>query len=62
MIIDHPEILRELIQETGAHATCKDAEKILEGKLAAGLNKSAKEWKKLCTPIWEKAEEYQKYH
>jgi len=60
MIIDHPEVLRELIQETGAHPTCKDAEKILGGKLAEGLDKSAKEWKKLCTPIWKK--EYKKYH
>ncbi len=62
MIIDHPEVLRELIQETGAHATCKDAEKILVGKLAAGLNKRAKEWKEISDPIWKNAKEYQKYH
>ena len=62
MIIDHPQVLRELIQETGAHATCKDAEKILGGKLAAGLDKSAEEWKEFCTPIWENAKEYKKYH
>jgi len=60
MIIDHPNVLRDVIRETGAHATCQDAEKILTGTLAAGLDKRAARWKKISGPIWEK--EYKKYH
>lgn len=60
MIIDHPDVLRDVIRETGAHATCKDAEKILTGVLARGLNKRAVRWKEISGPIWKK--EYQKYH
>ena len=60
MIIDHPQVLRDVVKETGAHPTCKDAEKILTGVLAQGLNKRAARWKEISGPIWEK--EYQKYH
>ena len=62
MIIDHPEVLREIVKETGAHPTCQDAEKILTGVLAQGLNKRAARWKEISGPIWKNAKEYQKYH
>ncbi|MDD5760844.1 MAG: radical SAM protein [Candidatus Pacebacteria bacterium] len=58
MIIDHPEVLREVVREAGAQPTCPEAEKILEGPLADGLDKVAFDWKKIATPIWEK--EYKK--
>ncbi|MFA5360749.1 MAG: radical SAM protein [Candidatus Paceibacterota bacterium] len=58
MIIDHPEILREVVMGTKAHPTCPEAERILEGSLAEGLDKIASDWKKIVDPIWEK--EYKK--
>jgi len=61
-IIDHPKFLRDIIRETHAHPTCQDAEEILIGDLAYGLDRRAAEWKEISIPIWEKAEEYQKYH
>lgn len=58
MIIDHPEILREVVKETKAHPTCPEAERILEGSLADGLDQIASNWKKIATSIWE--EKYKK--
>lgn len=61
-IIDHPYVLREIVKETGAHPTCKDAEKILVGTLARGLDRNAEEWKKISFSIWQNEKEYKKYH
>jgi len=60
MIIDHPNILREVVKETNAHPTCEKAEEILTGSIASELNRIALEWKEKATPIWEK--EYKRYH
>lgn len=45
MIIDHPEVLRDVIKETGAHPTCAESEKILCSKIATALDRLAAEWK-----------------
>jgi len=59
MIIDHPEKLRELVKQFNAYPTCEEAEEILDGNLALGLDSYSREWKKTSTPVWEN--NYQQY-
>lgn len=52
MIIDHPEVLREIVAETGAHATDDGGEKLLTER-AAALDKYSAAWGKLADKAWE---------
>jgi MoaA/NifB/PqqE/SkfB family radical SAM enzyme len=53
MIIDHPEILREVVKETGAKPTHGNAQTVLT-KCATHLDQYAKEYGELSKPFWEK--------
>jgi MoaA/NifB/PqqE/SkfB family radical SAM enzyme len=53
MIIDHPEVLREVVKESNAHPTHGNAHTILT-KCAAHLDHYSKEYGELCKPFWEK--------
>jgi len=53
MIIDHPEILREVVKETGAYPTHGNAQTVLT-KCAAHLDQYSKEYGELSQPFWEK--------
>ncbi|MCM8792191.1 MAG: radical SAM protein [Candidatus Omnitrophica bacterium] len=54
MIIDQPEILRRVVQNTGARPTHEGADLFLNGKIADGLNEYAKGIQEITRPIWEK--------
>jgi len=53
-IIDHPEILREIVAESKAHPTHEGAETVLEGTVARCLDRRAQEWGKAADDIWAK--------
>lgn len=53
MIIDHPEVLREVYRECNAYPTHGNAETILSN-CAAHLDKYASEYGELSKPFWEK--------
>jgi len=54
-LIDHPHIMREAINKTGAYPTHNGAEKVYtDPKITAELDKYAVEIKKYFNPIWEK--------
>jgi hypothetical protein len=52
-IIDSPQILREIVAETGAYATHEGAETIA-GCLAKPLDEYAEDYKKIADEAWEK--------
>lgn len=52
MIIDSPQVLREVVAKTGAHPTHPDAQKIIEPELAASLDQYAQQYAELCAPAW----------
>lgn len=52
MIIDHPEILREVVAETGAHSTDGTSESLLHEK-AEGLDEYAAAYAKFADYAWE---------
>ncbi|MCD6351651.1 MAG: radical SAM protein [Armatimonadetes bacterium] len=52
MIIDNPEVLREVVAEGGARPTDAGAEQLL-GEKAAGLDDYARRWKELADKAWE---------
>jgi len=53
-IIDHPEVLREVIKESGAKPTHPGAEVILEGERAGFLDQKSAEWKEILKNNGEK--------
>ena len=53
MIIDHPEVLRKVVKETGAKPTHGNAQTVLT-KCAAHLDQYSKEYGELSEPFWEK--------
>lgn len=55
MIIDNPNVLRDIVAESGAHPTHPGAETIITD-LAGSLDKYADEYGKIVDPIW--AEKY----
>ena len=56
MIIDHPEILREICKECQPYPTHKNAETIFT-ECKVHLDQYSKEYAKLCQPFWEKVYE-----
>ncbi len=53
MIIDSPNVLREIVKENNPYPTHGNAHTILT-KCAAHLDKYSKEYTELCQPFWEK--------
>ncbi|MBT3362258.1 MAG: radical SAM protein [Chloroflexi bacterium] len=54
-LIDHPHVMREAIEKTGAYPTHNGAEKVYtDPKIKAEIDKYAGEIKKFFNPIWEK--------
>jgi len=53
-IIDHPEMLREIVAESNAHPTHEGAETVLGGTVARHLDHRAQEWGKAADDIWAK--------
>ncbi|MBA7587094.1 hypothetical protein ES708_29111 [subsurface metagenome] len=56
MIIDHPEVLREICKECQPYPTHENAETILTD-CREHLDKYSKEYEKLSKPFWEKVYE-----
>lgn len=54
MIIDHPEVLRQAVRETGAYPTHEGAEVILDGRVKEGLDAYAQKMHRLTQDIWER--------
>ena len=50
-IIDNPQVLRKIVQTSGAHATDDGAETLLNGEIGAFHN--AVNWKQVSDPIWD---------
>lgn len=53
-LIDVPELLREIVAESGARPTHPGADDVLYGENAAELTRRAELWKAVADPIWEK--------
>ncbi len=53
MIIDHPEILRKVIEEGGARPTHPGADDILKGSMARDLDKTAAQYGEIADREWE---------
>jgi MoaA/NifB/PqqE/SkfB family radical SAM enzyme len=53
-IIDHPDVLRTIVTETGAHGTCEGATRLLEdNELRAFLDDYAKRWAEISEKAWK---------
>jgi len=52
LIIDHPDLLRKIVNETKAVPTC--APSILEKEVEETVDKYAQEWKQKSEKIWQK--------
>ena len=52
-IIDNPQVLRKIVQTSGAHATDDGAETLLNGEIGAFLDHNAVNWKQVSDPIWD---------
>ncbi len=50
-IIDHPQILRDIVAESGAHPTHEDAENLIKGDIADELDKISSSWRKEAEKI-----------
>ncbi len=59
-IIDNPQQLRDIVNESGAHPTHIGAETVLQGEIAAGLDKISKQWSERSKPINEQRNSGQK--
>ncbi len=59
-VIDNPAALREIVRETGARPTHEGAQTILEGFLAACLDRRAAEWGRVADGIWAQRRGHQK--
>ena len=55
MIIDHPEVLRDLVGKYGARPCHPGLEAMLEGKVAEGLDRYAEELKAIYDPVWDES-------
>lgn len=53
-IIDRPDALRAIVAESGARPTHEGAENVLQGTVAAYLDRRAAEWGVLADEIWAK--------
>jgi MoaA/NifB/PqqE/SkfB family radical SAM enzyme len=53
MIIDHPEILRAVVEEGGARPTHPGAEDILKGDLARDIDRTAAEYGEIADREWD---------
>jgi MoaA/NifB/PqqE/SkfB family radical SAM enzyme len=53
MIIDNPQVLRDIIAETDAKPTHPEAEDILTGEMASRLDEYSKNFSSLCNPVWK---------
>ncbi|MDD4675314.1 MAG: SPASM domain-containing protein, partial [Syntrophaceticus schinkii] len=51
-IIDKPDALRQIVQETGAYPTHEGAETVPSGEIASFLDQRAAAWKEVADPIW----------
>ena len=52
-IIDNPQILRAIVQATGAHPTHEGAETVLGEEIGTFLDQRSEEWKRISDPIWD---------
>jgi len=53
MIIDHPEVLRELVKKFDAQPCHSGLEAMLEGEVAEGIDSYAGKLKEIYDPVWE---------
>ena len=53
-IIDNPDALKEIVEESGAHPLYPGADAIISEDINVFLNKKAKEWAEVSDPIWDK--------
>lgn len=53
-IIDNPQALRDMVDESGAHPTHKGAETVLKGDVAKYLDKLSARWERISEPIFVK--------
>ncbi|KUK43125.1 MAG: Radical SAM domain protein, partial [Thermovirga lienii] len=53
LIIDHPQVLRELVERYGARPTHPGSEALLKD-LAPGLDRYSERIKSIYGPLWEK--------
>lgn len=59
MIIDHPEVLREVVVKHGARSTDGGGDSLLNG-LAPHLDRYAQEWKQIADQAWNEGYEWAK--
>ena len=52
-IIDNPQALRDIVDESGARPTHDGAETVLKGEVADGLDYLSQRWSKISRPIHE---------
>jgi len=52
MIIDHPEVLRDVVRESGAHPTYEGGEALISGPCASGLDDYAARWGAVADAEW----------
>jgi MoaA/NifB/PqqE/SkfB family radical SAM enzyme len=55
-MIDNPQILRDIIEESGAHPTHAGAEDVLNGDMAKFLDETSARWNELSRPIFDERE------
>jgi hypothetical protein len=53
MIIDHPEVLRDLVKRFNAVPCHSGLEAMLEGEVAEGIDSYAEKMKEIYDPVWE---------
>jgi MoaA/NifB/PqqE/SkfB family radical SAM enzyme len=53
-IIDNPDALKEIVEESGAHPLYPGADAIISEDTNVFLNKKAAQWAKVSDPIWDK--------
>lgn len=53
-IIDNPDALKEIVEESGAHPLYPGADAIISEDANVFLNKKADQWAKVSDPIWDK--------
>ena len=53
-IIDNPDALKEIVEESGAHPLYPGADAIISEDTNVFLSKKAKEWAEVSDPIWDK--------
>lgn len=53
-VIDNPDALKEIVEESGAHPLYPGADAIISEDANVFLNKKAAQWAKVSDPIWDK--------